>query len=75
MAKSTAHIGIKFLKLSPYKTTATHSLLPPECKARIQYCRWFQELIFNGLLDPDLTIYSDEAWLTLSGYIKSQNNR
>jgi hypothetical protein len=22
----------------------------------------FQELVFNGLLDPEFTIYTDEAW-------------
>jgi hypothetical protein len=49
--------------------------LPPDCEARIQYCRWFQELVFNGLHDQELTFYSDEAWYTLSGYVNSQNNR
>jgi hypothetical protein len=31
--------------------------------------------VINGLLDPELTFYSDEAWFTLSGYINSQNDR
>jgi hypothetical protein len=29
--------------------------------------------VFNGLLDPELMLYSDEVWL--SGYVNSQNNR
>lgn len=32
LAKCTAHTGIKFLKLRPYKTTVVHKLLPPERK-------------------------------------------
>jgi hypothetical protein len=58
LAKGTAHIGTKLLKLRPHKTTVVH---PPHCEARIRYCRWFQESIFKGLLDPEVTFYSDEA--------------
>jgi hypothetical protein len=54
---------------------AVHSLLPPDSKARIRYCRWFQELVFKGLLDPELACYSDKAWFTLSSYIKNKYNR
>jgi hypothetical protein len=49
--------------------------LLPDCEVRIQYCRWFQELVFNGLFDPKLKFYFDEVWYTLSGYINNQNNR
>jgi hypothetical protein len=63
------------LKIRPYKTTVVHSLLTPDCKARIQYCRWLQELAFNGLLDPELMFYSNKVWCTLSGYVNSQYNR
>lgn len=72
MVKSTAHVGPKLLKLQPYKTTVVHSLLIPDCEERIQYSRWFQESIFNRLLDPELTFCSNNAWFTLSGYISSQ---
>jgi hypothetical protein len=43
-------------------------------KARSHYCRWFQDLAFNGLHDPELVFYSFEAWVTLKGSINSQNN-
>jgi hypothetical protein len=36
-------------KLQAYKTAAVHNFLPPDCKARILYCRSFQESVFNGL--------------------------
>jgi hypothetical protein len=74
-AECTARNGTKILNLWPYKTTVVHSLLPPDSEARIRYCRWFQESVFKGLLDSELTSYSDEAWYTLSGYVNSQNNR
>jgi hypothetical protein len=47
-----------FLKFRSSKTTAVFSRLPPGCEAKIQCCRWLQELVFNGLLDPELTFYS-----------------
>jgi hypothetical protein len=52
-------------KLQVYKTVAVHNLLPPDGKARILYCRWFQESEFNELLDPELILYSDShfKWL------------
>jgi hypothetical protein len=65
LAKSTAHIVTKLLKLRPYKITVTQSHLPPDCKAKIQYRTWFQKSVFNGLLDPDLMFYSDKAWFIL----------
>jgi hypothetical protein len=36
---SSVWVGKKFLKLSPYETMVVHSLLPPDSKARIRYCR------------------------------------
>jgi hypothetical protein len=72
---SMAHIGTKLLKLQYCKTAVLHSLLPPDCKTRIQYCRWIQKSVFSGLHGPELMFYSDEEWFSLSGYINSQNNR
>jgi hypothetical protein len=62
LAECAVHIGTKVLKLRPYKAAVVHSLLPPDCEVRMRYCKWFQESIFKGLFDPELTFYSDEAW-------------
>jgi hypothetical protein len=51
------------------KVTVLHSLLPPDCEARIQYCGWFQKSVFSGLVDPELMFYSGDTWFTLSGYV------
>jgi hypothetical protein len=59
LAEYTAHIGVKFPKLGPYKTTVVHSFLPPDCEVTIQYCTWFQESVFKGLFVLELTFYSD----------------
>jgi hypothetical protein len=42
-------------------------------KQEFLFHRWFQEFVFNGLLDPELTFYSDEVWFTLSSYVNSNN--
>jgi hypothetical protein len=72
LAECTAHTGTKFLKLPPDETTTV--VLPPDCEARVRYCMWFQESAFKGLFNPELTLYSDEVWYTLSGYVNSQND-
>jgi hypothetical protein len=69
LANSIAHVGAK---LQPHKSEVLHSLLLPDHKATIQYCRWLQKLRFNGLLNPELMFYSDGVWFTLNGYTKSQ---
>jgi hypothetical protein len=33
------------------------------------------QAIYDGVLDPKLTFFTDEAWFHLSGYINAQNNR
>jgi hypothetical protein len=73
LAECTAHTGTKFLKLRSDETAIV--VLPPDCEARVRYCMWFQESAFKGLFNPELTLYSDEAWYTLSGYVNSLNNR
>jgi hypothetical protein len=74
LATSIAHADTE-LKLRPYKATAVHGLLPPDCEERIRHCRWCQESVFNGLTDPELIFYSEEAWFNWSSYVNSQNNR
>jgi hypothetical protein len=74
VSKSAAHIETKLLKLKPYRTTMVHQLLPPDAEARINYCRWFQQSVYDGMVDPDLVFYTNEAWFYLGGYVNSQNN-
>jgi hypothetical protein len=31
--------------------------------------------VYNGRIDPELVFYSEKAWLNLSSYVNSQNNR
>ncbi|PSN33354.1 hypothetical protein C0J52_27713 [Blattella germanica] len=75
ISRSTVHVATKLLKLKPYKIRNVHNLLPPDSVARIEFCRWFQQSVYDGSLDPGLTFFSDEAWFTLNGRVNSQNNR
>lgn len=52
-----------------------HNLEPPDSQARTEFCRWFQQPVHDGSLDPGLTFFTDEAWFTLRGRVNSQNNR
>jgi hypothetical protein len=75
VSKLAAHVATKLLKLKPYRTSVVHQLLPPDAEARINYCRWFQQSVYDGMVDPDLVFYTDKACFHLSGYVNSQNNR
>jgi hypothetical protein len=37
------------------------------------FCNWFLQAVHDGVLDPEFTFFTDEAWLHLSGYINAQN--
>jgi hypothetical protein len=41
---------------------------------RMHFCNWFLQAVHDGVLDPKLTFFTDEAWFHLSGYINAQNN-
>jgi hypothetical protein len=51
------------------------TILPPDGKARIRYCKWFQQPVLKGVLNAKLVFYSDKAWFTLSSYVNSQNTK
>jgi hypothetical protein len=55
----------------PYKTRqATED---GECKIT-RFCNWFLWSVHDGLLDPKITFFADEAWFHLSACISAQNN-
>lgn len=72
---SSAHKATKLLKAKPYKSTPAQHLRGPDSFARVRYCNWLLQSVHDGYVDPELLFYSDEAWLHLSGYVNSQNNR
>lgn len=47
-----------------------------DLQSRINYCNWFQNFLSDSGEDIlDVTLFSDEAWFYLSGYVNSQNTR
>ncbi|KAJ3620702.1 hypothetical protein MTP99_004629 [Tenebrio molitor] len=57
----------KNLNLYPYKITTLQELRPGDSERRLEYCNWF----LNNLNDDrllDISFFSDEAWVHLSGY-------
>jgi hypothetical protein len=44
-------------------------------KRRMHFCNWFLQAVHDGVLDPKLTSFTDEAWFHLSGYINAQSSR
>jgi hypothetical protein len=74
VSKSSARTATQLLKLRPYKTTIIHSLQPRDSASMVCFCSWFLQSVVEGEIDLQLTLFSDEAWFHLQGYINTQNN-
>jgi hypothetical protein len=73
----SAHTAVrKMLKFYPYRMQVFHELISGKYAKRVNYCRWFKNLIRGniGVLDQ-VFFFTDEAWFHLSGYINCQNYR
>jgi hypothetical protein len=75
VSKSRARTATQLLKLRPYKTTVLHALQSRPPASRVHFCSWFLQSVVDGEIDQQLTLFSDEAWFHLRGYIITQNNR
>jgi hypothetical protein len=72
----SAHTAVrKMLKFHPYRMQVLHELIPGNYAKRVNYCRWFKNLIRGNIGVLDQVFFTDEAWFHLSGYVNSQNYR
>jgi inhibitor of nuclear factor kappa-B kinase subunit alpha len=75
VSTTTAWKATKILHLLPYKITQDQAIEEGDCQRRIHFCNWFLRAVHDGILDPKLTFFTDEAWFHLSGYINAQNSK
>ena len=71
ISESSAHRATKLLKLKPYKCTSVHSLKQGDPVSRMHYCEWFHSSVNDGLIDPQLLFFSDEACYHLNGRVNT----
>ncbi|KAJ4430119.1 hypothetical protein ANN_22329 [Periplaneta americana] len=72
---SPAHRATKLLHIKPYRFTWAHCLKPADPAIRVRYCEWYLASLNDGLFDPQLVFFSDEAWFHLNGRVNSRNSR
>jgi hypothetical protein len=70
VSKSGARRLTQLLELRPYKTATIHALQPRDPASRVHFYSWFLQSVVEGDIDPQLTLFSDEAWFHLQGHIK-----
>jgi hypothetical protein len=73
VSKSGARTATQLLKLGPYKTV-THALQLLNPASRVHFYSWFLQSFVVGEIDRQLTLFSDEAWFHVQGYINTQSN-
>jgi hypothetical protein len=71
VSKSTAKMATQWLMFGPYKTTAIHAHL---AAAWSSWKNSFLQSAIEGEINVQLTLFSDEDWFHLQGYINMQNN-
>jgi hypothetical protein len=73
--KTAAWRATKNLHLRPYEITQVQVTEECDYGRRTHICNWFLQAVHDGVLDPKLTFFTDEAWFHQSGYNDAQNNR
>jgi hypothetical protein len=72
----SAHTAVrKMLKFHPYRKQVFQELIPGDYAKRVNYCRWFKNLIRGNTGVLDQVFFTDKVWFHLSGYVNSQNYR
>jgi hypothetical protein len=65
----SAWTATKLLHIGPYKITVVSEIKPVDYEKGVRFCTWFMNHVLDGLLDPKLTLYTDEANFNLSGHV------
>ena len=72
----SAHTAVrKMLKFYPYRMQVFQELIPGDNAKRVNYFRWFKNLIRGNIGILDQVCFTVEAWFHLSGYVHSYNYR
>ena len=72
----SAHPAVrKMLKFYPYRMQDFHELIPGDNANKINYGRWFKNIIHGNTGVLDQVFFTDKAWFHRSGYVNSQNYR
>jgi hypothetical protein len=76
VSKPSARRATQLLKRRRYKTTVIHARLAGrEPASGVHLCSWFVQFVVEGEIDPQLTLFSDEAWFHFHVCVNTQNNR
>jgi len=72
---STCQRAAKKAKLRAYRVSCVQELLPMVHEKRVRFCLWIKDFLTQNPGILDVTVFTDEAWFHLSGYVNSQNTR
>jgi hypothetical protein len=61
VSMSSARRATQLQKLRPYKIAVIHALQPRDPAGRVHFCSWFLQPVVEGDINPQLTLFFDEA--------------
>ena len=68
------HKASRALQFRTCRTKMVQEIKAADTEKRFRYYRWFQRFFRNNINILDKILFSDEAWLQLSGYLSTQNS-
>jgi hypothetical protein len=75
VTKRSGRRATKLLQLRPCKASLVDAWKEHDPVARIHFCNWFLQSVYDGEVDPQLVFFSSEALVSLRGKVNSQNGR
>jgi hypothetical protein len=64
---SSVWTATKLLHIRSYKITVVSEIEPVDNEEKARFCNWFISRVYDGLPDPKLTFFTDEANFNLQG--------
>ena len=62
------------LQLQLCKTSVVQALKEHYLVARIRFCTWFLQCVYDGKVDAQFMFFCDETWFSWRGAVNSQNS-
>jgi hypothetical protein len=72
-ASAPQNVG-KLLHLHPYKTTIVYTCSDAYCEVKVNFAKWYLQVLYAGEKKDILVLFCVEAEFHLSGFVNNRYN-